>query len=778
MLAIAPADAARPLLDRHQWDAYFALFARDVNVPWKPTTIRLDTYSGAPVDFAAYNVDPADVIIAGQNHATRAIDTSRMKPLRRWSFSPPPGYRFESSDVPVPLGSQEGFYVVEARRGDAVQQVWINRTHIGLVTYESPDGLVVWGVDLRSGRAIANMNVSFLVGLRLIDERTDRSGLVIWHQNQRPSFALAEDGAGRAFVSILPQAPLPPAIVGLRLESAVARAGEPLRFVGFARTRGPSGYRRATGTARVTMFGKGTTLASTSVALDAAGAFEGEVGIPAGVDAGDYAMLATVAGGVGGTTVHIDAASDVSLAIRSTCPCNPDADVPFYVVATRGAVPAPDVSVRVQIVRTPHLVPPGGLEEAERWGTTVVYDRTLRTNEDGRAKVVIASPSDGLDSTYGVRVTARGATATSRIVVPFAKMSLAIEPDEPAVDVGAPASFEVVGFDSADGAPVANVPVKVRLSHGASASEQTVALDARGRAHVVFNDPNLGSNLAIAEAMIDGRHALDASAVLVQPSALSGQTESAGSSDVSVSVDKPRYGPRDRVNVRASASGSSGQALLTLVGARAYDTRLANVAGGSVSSSFDLRDPQGAVRAGATFVRDGALASGTVDLAIDGPGHERDTTIALDKADYAAGDVAHVTLHEGDVHSGATLAVRIADGRESGSALFDDAPAVLGIGVTSVQAPASVDPEWHAYVAPARSKASDIFAAERPRKAPPELPTIGAAAPRTMYWRVARATGETFDVPVPKERGHYVVSVLVMADDGDVGAASASFNVQ
>jgi hypothetical protein len=33
-------------------------------------------------------------------------------------------------------------------------------------------------------------------------------------------------------------------------------------------------------------------------------------------------------------------------------------------------------------------------------------------------------------------------------------------------------------------------------------------------------------------------------------------------------------------------------------------------------------------------------------------------------------------------------------------------------------------------------------------------------------------------VPVPSERGHFVVSILVMADDGDVGAASASFNVQ
>ena len=777
LVSSVPALAARPLLDKHQWDAYFALFARDVNVPWKPATVRLDTYSGAPVDFAAYNLDPAEVIVAGQNGMARAIDTSRLRPLVRWHFSPPPGYRFGSSDVPVPLGSQEGFYVIEARRGDAVQQVWLNRTHVGLVTKEGPDGLVVWGVDLRSGRALANMNVSLLVGMRLIDKRTDQNGLIVWHDPARPSFALAEDGAGRAFVSILPQAPLPPAIVGLRVESAVARAGGPIRFVGFARKRGAAGYRRTTGDARVTLFGHGTTLANAFVHLDESGAFAGEIEIPAGVDAGDYAMLASAAGGVGGTTVHIDAAGDVSLSIRSTCPCNPDADVPFSVVAVRGAAAADGVVVRVEIVRTPHVVPPGGAEDAVRWGTTVVYDRTLRTDTEGRARVVIPSPSDGLDSTYGVRATTRGATATSRIVVPYGKVSLGLEPDEPSVDVGAPAAFDVRAFDPTDGTPVPNLAVKLRLSHGASAQEQTVMLDAHGTAHAIFRNTSLGSNLALAEATADGRRVQDAAAVLVEPSALAGTTASA-QAEVAVTTDKTRYAPGDRVGVRATAPGASGVALFTLDGVRTYQTRLASVAGGAASASLDLGDPQGAVRVWVAFVRDGAIATGNASLNVDGPGHERATEITLDKQTYAAGDSAQVTIHDAQLGAGATIAVRIADGRESGPALFDDAPGVLAIGATSAQAPASDDPEWHAYVAPAHSKASDIFAAERPRKTAPELPTIGAAAPRTLFWRVARAPGEAFSIPVPKERGHFVVSILKIADDGDVGAASAGFNVQ
>lgn len=772
-----PALAARPLLDQHQWDAYFALFARDVNVPWKPATIRLDTYSGAPVDFAAFNVDPAEVVVAGANHAARAIDTTHRQALVRWRFSPPPGYRFETSDVPLPLGSQEGFYVIEARRGDAVQQIWVNRTHLGLVTRESPGGLVLWAVDLHSGRALSNIKVSLLVGRSLVDVRTDPSGLVVWHGAMRPIFALAEDGAGRAFVSLLPQPPLPAAIVGLRVESAAGVAGEPVRFVGFARKHGPNGYRAAAGDVHVTLFGRGSTLSSAFVHLDQAGAFEGEIAIPAGVDAGDYAMLASAAGGVGGTSVHVDAASDVALGIRSTCPCDPAADVPFYVVAHRGALPAPDSAVRVQIVRTPHVVPPGGAEDEARFGTTVVYDRTVQTDAQGRARVTIPSPSDGLDSTYGIRASTRGATAGSRIVVPNGTFSLAVEPEESELDVDEPAAFDVRGFDPSDGSPAQNVAVKVRLSHGASEQEQNVTLDARGRGHVIFHSTSLGTNLVVAEAFDGTRHVLDAASVVVEPSALSGQT-AVGADDVEVVVDKARYHPGDRVGVKATAPGSSGVALLTLDGAKTYQTRLSNVASGNVASTLDLGDPQGAVKVWAAFVRDGAIATGSADVNVDGPGHARETAILLDKPVYAEGDIAHVTIVDGDVKTGATLAVRIADGRESGPALFDDAAEVLRVGATSAQAPASSDPEWHAYVAPANSKASDIFAAERPRKAPPELPTIGVAAPRTMYWRVARSTGETLDLAVPKERGHFIVSILKISDDGDLGAASASFNVE
>src|ERR1700682_2607111 len=104
------ASAKRPLPDSGKWDRTFALYARDVAVPWKRIAVRLDTYSGAAVDFAAFAVDPADVLVAGGSRV-RAVDTSHRTPVARWRFTPPSGLRYTPNDVEIPLQNREGFYV-------------------------------------------------------------------------------------------------------------------------------------------------------------------------------------------------------------------------------------------------------------------------------------------------------------------------------------------------------------------------------------------------------------------------------------------------------------------------------------------------------------------------------------------------------------------------------------------------------------------------------------------------------------------------------------------
>jgi len=773
-----PVRAARPLLDQHQWDAYFALFARDTYVPWKPTIIRLDTYSGAPVEFAAYAVDPADVIVAGPSSLARPIDTAHRTPVARWRFSPPPGYRFVTNDVPVPLGGREGFFVIEARRGAARQQVWLNRSHVGLVSIASPEGLMLWSADLHSGAGLAGAPIDFLVGSHLVRQTSGAGGLAVWHGAGRPTFALATVGPARAFLSILPQPPPPATVVALRLDAADVRAGGTVRFVGFARRRTAGAYRRATGDVRVSLVGTGHTLATATAELDAAGAFSGSFDVPTGTDAGDFSVLASVPGGVGGATVHVDAASDVALAIAPPCPCRPDADVPVVVVAKRGGMAAADVPVVVRVVRTPHVVPPGVPDGARRWGTTLVVNRTLRTDADGRARIVVPGPTDGLDSTYGISATTRGATASARAVVPNGPLALSIEPEADESDVGQPIVFDIRGFDPSDGTPAAGLAVGVRLTHGASAQARSLSLDARGRARLVFARPELGSNLALASAKAGGVTVMDASAVLVEPQALGTRPAPGVDAGIALTTQPADAQPTGTIAARVAAAGARGDALLALAGVRTYAARTVPLAGGVASSSFALADPQGGVTVAAGVVRDGAILLASTPIAIDGPGRALVTRVTLDRADYAPGDAIHATLADGTPPVPATVVVRITLGRTSGSVDFDDAPAVMSGGTTSLQTTAAADPQWHAYVAPVGSKASDIFAAERPRRAGADVPTLVAAAPSVASWDVRHVMGATVDAVAPTARGHYLFSVLRVAENGDVGSASASFDVK
>jgi hypothetical protein len=777
LLAPAPAGAARPLPDSGKWDRTFALYARDVAVPWKRIAVRLDTYSGAPVDFAAYQVDPADVLIAGTARA-RAIDTAHRTPVAKWRFTPPLGLRYTPNDVDVPLQNREGFFVIEARRGDAVQQAWLNLTRAGLLTKESPGGIVLYGADLGSGKALAGMRISYLVGTSFQYGKTDAHGIARWNGAQRPRFALAEWGKSKAFVSFLAQPPIPAALVGVRAERANVRAGEHVRVIGFARKRSGTAYRPASGEVRVSVVGRGRTLASAEAKLDGAGAFGAELALPADAPAGDAAVLASIPGASGGAAIHVDGVGDVALSVAAACgdACAADAPVPLTIAAKQRAdgLGAADRDVRLRVVRAPHVLAPGATDEGTTWGTAQIADLRVRTGADGIARASIAAPTDGLPSTYGIVASSGAATASARVVASSARVALAVTPQSAQLDIGEPAALDVRGFDVADGHPAAGLAVRLQLVHGPTVQEQQVTLDADGRARAVFRNVVPGTNLAYARAEVDGKPAIDVNAVTVAPQALLG-VRSHRSVEAKIATDKSRYRVGEKLHVDASLSGAGGDAFIDFEGARAMGEQTVATSGGRAGATFTVPETVGDAAIGVAFVRDGALEYATQHVAIDGPGHARATALASDKTAYAPGSVAHVTIADGNERAGATLAIRLADARALGGASFDDAAAVLAGTGTTTQNPASSDPGWHASVAPVRSTALDLAANDR---SAPSAETLGAPSERSLLWRIDRAAKEGFDVPLPQTPGRYVVSVLKVSDDGDVGAATLAIEVR
>ncbi len=768
-VSIAPVGAERPIIDLHRLDANFQLFAADSSVPWKAATVRLDTYSSAPVAFSVYQVDPRDVLTAGSNFNPRAISTSRRRASLSFNFAPPGGYQFQSNAVDVPLGAREGFFVIEARRGSVGEQVWINRSRIGLISKETPGGLILYGADLATGMPIERMRVQFVANRNFVTAMTDADGVVRWDRSPRPVFALAQWGNSYAFLSLLPQAPLPATIVGVRTDSAVVHAGEVLRVAGFARTRTRSILRASTGSAVVSLRYGATTIAQQRVALDAAGAFDTSFTLPQNATAGEYAVLAQAGDGVGGATVDVDAtAAGLTLDVSAACngACDPGRDVPLLVHASRAGT-----TVRVTVVRSPHVYV-GDQPDSTSWGTTLWLDATVQTDANGDATVEVPRPNDRLGSTYGVRVESNGATADTRVTVPTAQAAIRLRVDRMEQSLGTPLGF-AVDADSLDNKPLAGSTVTVVLRHGVSGTQQQLTLDAQGHARGRFSSPELGTNFIVAWVDNAGR-AMDAAQVQVDPQAPTATTDN-GSANVRIVLDQATYRPGEQVTVDADAAGSHGDALLTFESALGIQLRVSKTAGGHAAARLRALDAAGELRVGAAFVRDGALEWSTFPVSLSAPGRARSEQLAMEGSQFAPGAAAKVSFNGSALGSG-TFVVRISQGTPSGSARFASAPALLAIGVSTTQNSAPEATTWHPSINSTGAHAQ-VLGFVRHTAPPPEL-SLSQAETLAISWDVMRTNSRGITVSLPARPGRYDLSVLGVSDDGSVSAGSSTVVVR
>jgi hypothetical protein len=766
-ICATPVGAERQIVDLHRLDTNFQLFAADSSVPWKPATVRLDTYSSAPILISIYQVDPADVLTAGSNFSPRAIATSGRRAIAAFTFTPPGGYQFQSNVVALPLGNREGFFVIEARRGSVGEQVWINRSRVGLIAKETPSGLLIYAADLGTGMPLNRMRVQFVVDRTFVTMATDGDGIVRWNRSARPIFALAQWGASYAFLSPLPQPPLPTAIVGVRTDSAVVRAGGIVRVAGFARSRSRGVLRPSSGSALVSLRFGAATIAQRRVPLDTAGAFAATLSLPESAASGQYAVLAEAAGGVGGATIDVEAnAAGLTLDVSSACngACDPHQDVPLLIHSSRG-----DAVVRVNVVRSPHVFfgePPQGAP----WGTTLWYDTTVRTDENGTATIAIPHPNDDFSSTYGVRVESNGATAATRIVVPTAQAALRLTADRTEQSLGVPLSFEI-DADALDGVPLAGTTVTVSLTHGASTDQQRVELDANGHAAGQFSSPALGTNFLVA-SLERGGLAEDAAEVRVDPQAPVPAVDD-GSPNVHVKLDRETYRPDETIAVDADAPGAQGDALITFESALGIESRVVRASNGHASARLRAVDAAGAISVGAAFVHDGALEWNTTPIALVAPGRPRTGSLEVPSAALAPGGAAHVKFAGS---AGAeTFIVRVSRGTASGSARFASAPALLDVGLTATQNTAPESATWHPWVRSTGDRATVLDFVRRTQP-PPEL-SVAQAETQAISWDVTRSEGNSIPVALPSRRGRYEISVLAIADDGSVSAASSTIDL-
>ena len=483
-------------------------------------------------------------------------------------------------------------------------------------------------------------------------------------------------------------------------------------------------------------------------------------------------------GASAGTSVTIESAGDLGLWLHSPCMngCTGVRSVPIAVNAERHGQAVPDVGVSISVVRYPHIVAPNkNLDASASWGATEVVHVHGRTDAAGTFRVVIPEPSDGLPSTLGVTAQTDGgqATVATRISLPNSHAALEIEPEHDQVDVGRGIAMNIHGFDAVSGAPLTGY-VHLRISHGPNAGAQTVRLDERGNARVVFSRPQLGSNLIVANYAGASGDAYDANSVLVAPRAFTDQQTSGATAEVH--TDRTRYRMPSLVTVDVAAPGANGAALLSIDALSPVRQHVVHVVNGHIHGAVHLDGAVGDVQAAVAYVHDGALVIGSTPLAIDGPGHQRQIDLIPEQRSADPGGTMRVAVRDGDVPGAATTIVRLTDGLPSDSAIFDNAADVLAAGGVTTLVSASNDPPWHAWVTPSKSVASDFLGDLGRRPTQEHAPALDASATRVLYWHMERS-GSTISVPLPHAPGHYILSILRIYADGDVGGASTVVNV-
>jgi hypothetical protein len=413
----------------------------------------------------------------------------------------------------------------------------------------------------------------------------------------------------------------------------------------------------------------------------------------------------------------------------------------------------------------------GATSETTPWATSIWLDRQVQTDGQGDATIAIPHPTDNLASTYGVHVESGAATADTRVVVATSQAAILVKVDRDEQRVGTPLGFTVEARELATGKPLAGANVTVRLVHGASANVQTLKLDADGNARGTFSPPLLGTNLVFASVDLGGR-ATDAASVQIDAES-SKEVVDEGSGNVKLSVDRPAYRSGDAIRVDANLAGGQGQALLTLESALGVDTQVVDASGGHAGGSFHASSAPGELRAGSSFVRDGAIEWAILPLQVDAPGRPAPATPTLAASSFAPSQTADVTIP--GATSAATLAIRISKEQPSGSALFDSAPDVMAIDVATTQTSAPAFETWHPWVDSTGDHAQVLGFVRRTQQ-PPDL-SLAQSDTQPLYWKVVRSARGAVTIPVPAQSGRYTLSVLRIANDGSVGAGTATLVV-
>ena len=422
-------------------------------------------------------------------------------------------------------------------------------------------------------------------------------------------------------------------------------------------------------------------------------------------------------------------------------------DVPLIVVAAqRRRRPRANLPVAVRVVRTPHIAAARRVATTCRAGGRRSSSISTRAHRRGRERAHRdAGPSDGLASTYGVTASTSSAPrATHPHRVPDGRVGARDRTGRTAlIDPGQTAGIRRARLRCrrrpAGRRALASTS---RCSTARRSKSRRSVLDARGPRDARRSATRRSARISRSRApRSTGRRALDANSRDASRRARSARRRaserrrrSRRTRPHALQARRPRRRQRHpRRRGRRCAGHARGRA-----GVRSARGRRRRWPGERRRST--LHDALGDVRVGVAFVRDGALYTASVRVAIDGPGHPRLTNARADRARYAPGgtrdDHASTTA---SCATDATVVVRVTDGRVSAGSRPSTTRRRCSRPAARRRRTRLERPEL-ARVGRAGALEGDRHLRLRAAagRARAKCPPLGAAAPRALFWSVDR----------------------------------------
>lgn len=615
--------------------SYYSLYAyQKVFMPGEKPVININGYLVKKINTKVYKVNPHSYMrnlleYDGISQINMEDKTPVYEEVLTNTFNDDGDF---NRTVSLPL-TEEGVYVVETEAvgGSLTKTTWVMVTPIGLIVKRSPQEVLVYAEDFRTGKPLPDVTISaYRYNNLYVSGNTGSEGLYQFdNQDEQPLQITASQGDSFAFAHTYYGRTSDKSKMYLYTDRPVYRPGQTVFFKGIHRLRQGSGYQihRGAPVDVVISDSRGTKIYENRLYTGGFGSFADSIVLDEVPPLGSYSLIASS----GNDSAYYY--FDVSEYRKPEYKIEVKTEKEHYIAGDR-------ITVNIQgqyyfgapVANTPFSVTV--LENAYRWNRLnwddyyqgsyeahggIMFEAKGMLDEKGNAQIFIPTGKISHDKLLTIEVEAvdiSGRAVLGETYVPLSVGEFALNAytDRYVYDPQDKINIHIETIDY-NNKPVAQQPVTVRMkyvtyeeveetveSFGGSRHTEfrvkrienpiggavTKTTDEEGKTLLEFTPPKEGTySYSVSSKDQRGNTVEYENEVYVAGLGFSGYM---GQADLNIITDKKNYNKNDTIKAVITTTGKDCYVLLTVEGRKIYKKQLVYIKQGAASVDIPLKD--------------------------------------------------------------------------------------------------------------------------------------------------------------------------------------------